>query len=107
MTNKLFATIKQNTLSAFIGFEKIYVGNVEALRQKLYPWMLSHGYEVTETMSLAELIDVLVGEMLARYSIIDKIFKVEDSDARIQGNTAYLVNGASLDDDKTLIVRDI
>lgn len=82
--NKLFVTIRQQTLSAFIGFEKIYVGNVEALRQKLYPWMLSHGYEVTENMSLAQLIDILVGEMLARYSILDTIFKVEDDAARME-----------------------
>jgi len=82
---------------ANIGFSVIEVEKepTEA-RQKLYTWMLGHGYAVTTSMTLIQLINMLVGGAVAKYIIRNENLYIEDNQATIVGGNLNLKNGATI-----------
>lgn len=84
---------------------RIYNDNPTA-KSLLYNWMLIHGYDVTEDMTLLRMIRILVGSAGTSFIIRLSSLFVYDAEASISEGVAYIPNGATIDGNK-LVLEDI
>jgi len=94
--NVIKAIVKQPKIGVRIDFSRVFIENEAELRQKLYTYMLAQGYPVTAQMSLTQLINLLVGTVVAHYYVLVKTLVVEASDASVANKRLQLVTGASV-----------
>lgn len=91
-----------------INAKVVFIGkDQEEVRQKLLVWMMKQGYEVTEDMTIGQLVDILTHEgSVAVFIIKDGDLYIYDEDAYIDANgDLHLVNGCSIVDGD-LVLKD-
>lgn len=89
------AFLEQKKLNAELDFAKVYVGgdNREA-KVLLYNWMLLNGYPVTPSMTILQLVRILVGAVVQHFRLSgNSLVELTEGAAIVEGNNLTFVRG--------------